>query len=282
MEQKKTLWIIAASGAFLLVVIGAALILNSPTATQTPAVASITTVELPKSSSEFSKTSTVLEPLPSIENRDVVENLASATPILENTDANTTQKVDTVTVISGTTNVYADPNSTTTIDLNVNRNQPSESVSATSEAGANALAYTKTANGNAKGHEVKKVEQVAKVAKPSYSVVVSKKAPSKQAATKTTSAKQAPAQTVAQQNYWVQAASFQNKKSADAARTTLGENGIPTEVFTYKDGENKVFYRVRVGPYITKSEAEYWQSRICMIDTFKKTESYITENISYN
>jgi len=78
--------------------------------------------------------------------------------------------------------------------------------------------------------------------------------------------------------YWVQAASYTSKKTADLARATLDENRIPAEVFTYKDGKNNLFYRVRVGPYMTKSEAEYWQNRICKIDSFKDSKSYITVN----
>ena len=41
MEQKRILWIIAAVGVFFLVVIGAALILYSPTQATDPAIASL-------------------------------------------------------------------------------------------------------------------------------------------------------------------------------------------------------------------------------------------------
>lgn len=59
---------------------------------------------------------------------------------------------------------------------------------------------------------------------------------------------------------------------------TLDENRIPSEVFTYKDSKNTLYYRVRVGPYTTKSEAEYWKNRICQIADFKNSQSYITVN----
>jgi len=49
-------------------------------------------------------------------------------------------------------------------------------------------------------------------------------------------------------------------------------------VFTYKDSKGNLFYRVRVGPYTTKSEAEYWKNRIEAIDLFAKSGSYITNS----
>jgi hypothetical protein len=56
----------------------------------------------------------------------------------------------------------------------------------------------------------------------------------------------------------------------------LDENRIPADIFTYEDNKGKLFFRVRVGPYTTKSEAEYWRTRINKIDTFAKAESYVT------
>ena len=76
--------------------------------------------------------------------------------------------------------------------------------------------------------------------------------------------------------YWVQVAAYSNKKGAENARTILDENKINSDIFTYKDNKDKLFYRVRVGPYTTKSEAEYWRTRIVKIDDFAKANSYVT------
>ncbi len=76
--------------------------------------------------------------------------------------------------------------------------------------------------------------------------------------------------------YWVQAASFSSKQSADNARAVLDSNKIPADIFTYRDNSDRLFYRVRVGPYTTKSEAEYWRTKIVAISEFSSTESYIT------
>ena len=49
-----------------------------------------------------------------------------------------------------------------------------------------------------------------------------------------------------------------------------------TQVCPRKYNKENLFYRVRVGPYTTKSEAEYWRTRINKIDEFAKAESYVT------
>jgi cell division protein FtsN len=76
--------------------------------------------------------------------------------------------------------------------------------------------------------------------------------------------------------YWVQVAAYSNKKGAENARSILDENKIPSDIFTYTDTKNNLFYRVRIGPYTTKSEAEYWKARIEEIDFFKTSQCYVT------
>jgi cell division protein FtsN len=77
--------------------------------------------------------------------------------------------------------------------------------------------------------------------------------------------------------YWVQLGSYTVKNNADEVRAALEEEKIPSEIFTHQDG-NKLYYRVRVGPYSTKSEAEYWQKRILTIPQFKSAKPYITNS----
>ena len=58
----------------------------------------------------------------------------------------------------------------------------------------------------------------------------------------------------------------------------LAENKIPAEVFTYTDAKKQVFYRVRVGPYTTKTEASFWKEKILKIDQFKDSKAYVTDS----
>ncbi len=259
MEQKKTLWIVAASGVFLLVVIGAALLLNAPSS-NAPATASITTIDTTP------VTAKVEEPVIS-----PVDTPASMTALDSNTLAFQNIESGEQPAAGEQTAAVAQEAAPaqTTIELNTNA---SSAVTATSRAGQEALSNAgakSTAStiytGNPGASEASKTVAAA----PAKSAVP---APKKKVA-----AAPAPKAPALSSKYWVQAASFTNKKSADSARATLDDNKIPAEVFTYKDNKDNLFYRVRVGPYTTKSEAEYWKTRVCKIDLFKDTQSYVTE-----
>jgi len=73
--------------------------------------------------------------------------------------------------------------------------------------------------------------------------------------------------------YWVQTGAFSTKARADGAKETLGVKGIASLVET-KDVNGKNYFRVRVGPYASKKEAEYWLSLVTTIDGFG--ESYVS------
>jgi cell division septation protein DedD len=255
MEQKKTLWIIAASGVFLLVIIGFALLLNAPSS-NAPATASITTIDTTP------VTAKVDEPVIS-----PVDTPASMTALDSNTLA--FQNIESgEQPADGQVAAAENAPAQTTIELNTNA---SSAVTATSRAGQEALSNASansTAStiytGNPGASEASKTVAAAPVKSSSP-------APKKKVAAP------APKAPALSSKYWVQAASFTSKKSADSARATLDDNKIPAEVFTYKDNKDNLFYRVRVGPYTTKSEAEYWKTRVCKIDLFKDTQSYVTE-----
>ena len=89
-------------------------------------------------------------------------------------------------------------------------------------------------------------------------------------------AEKAVAKPAAKTQFWVQVAAYSSKKTAENARAVLDANKITADIFTHKDAKGNLFYRVRVGPYTTKSEAEYWRSKIIKISEFSKAESYVT------
>lgn len=74
-------------------------------------------------------------------------------------------------------------------------------------------------------------------------------------------AKAAPTKTVRVDEYWIQAASFTSRARADELKESLGQRGLAA-LITVKDISGKSWYRVRVGPYAKKSEAEGWLGRI--------------------
>ena len=291
MEQKKTLWIIAAVGAFLLVVLGAAGIFYSPAKNPTPTV---TTVSQPASQNNNSGWT----------NTDTADNGLSA------------QKVNEMIVVSENTNVYGtqQPASTpvvttpteTTIDLNALKNELSaattpapvqpQNINITVTIPDNDKAVVTQNTDSSKQSDivpivpaktpVQKVSAVtpayesdketSNIENPVSTVKNVKKSGSENVAKKTEkpAAKKAEPKKITQ--YWVQVASYSNKKGAEGARSILDANKISSDIFTYEDNKGDVYFRVRVGPYMTKSEAEYWQTRIMKIPYFEKNDSYIT------
>ena len=295
MEQKRTLWIIAAVGVFLLVVLGAALVLYSPASRASQTIAGYSTergtssngwISLAPSAPVQQKTQD--EILSDIQT-DTKENESSISDFTAISDSEETdgqeRKVGELTVYADNATIYSantknEPsayaqdvpqkiiNNTTTIDLTA---APKEPVMA-----HNVLPKSEPAK-----EAVQKVRQaparrIAESTQPSKIIAQAEKtpAPKKQTVQKTPE-KPATAKQAEQTQYWVQVTSLTSRKSADTAREVLDENKITADVFTYTDAKGQLFYRVRVGPYTTKSEAEYWQAKIARIDTFKNTSSYV-------
>lgn len=271
MEQKKTLWIIAAVGAFLLVVLGAAGLFYSPARNQTPTIASVSPVEKHKSNgwTTPSVQANVTEPtkvndLVVLSDNTTIYEVAKADNNSTTIDLNALkQELNT----TGNTEVTA-PVQTQPQNINITVNVP--------DTAKDTVVYS-TENTSSKPSEVQ-VKESAPVKKTT--TVVSKTAePQKTVAKASAKATTTPAVTKAEPKktqFWVQVAAYSNKKGAEGARSVLTSNKIPSDIFTYKDNKDTLFYRVRVGPYTTKSEAEYWRSRIIKIDTFAKAESYVT------
>ena len=311
MEQKRTLWIVAASGVFLLVVVGAALILYSPSLSKNDQVQTyynprdgwtngqrpvtpdsnggVAPVELAQADSGVIPPAEGIAPVntnplavnpqdpaalaaPGV-NTNIEQMYAQA-----NSKDGQTLKAENVTVITDNALVYGTGN-TTTIDLNALKSNPAAVSSAITPKNSYTAEQINT--------QAQAAKETAKATADTYYAPAPKKSvPKKEAAPKKTeTAKVAAKKTVKAEpkkttpdTFWIQVGSYEAKKSADEARSTLESNKIPNEVFTYKDSKGKLFYRVRVGPYTTKSEAEYWQSRILMINQFAKASSYVVKN----
>lgn len=275
MEQKKTLWIIAAVGVFLLVVLGVPAILHYPSRNQIPAYASISPVEKINSSSGWTKNAADVSAPVSLPSQD----LASA-------------KVNDLVVLADNATVYSQntttsSNGATTIDLNALKNELITEQQAaaqpqninitvnlpetkTTETKTVITPYQETA-ATVKAAETKPVENVVKTVQK-VETKTTKTAKTTAPAAETT-AKAEPKKT----QFWVQVAAYSNKKGAEEARSVLDENKIPSDIFTYRDNKDKLYYRVRVGPYTTKSEAEYWRTKIVKIKEIDNAnDSYIT------
>lgn len=317
MEQKKTLWIIAAAGVFLLVVLATAGIMYSPAKNQEQAIR--TTVSYSKNNENSNDTGWINnQENSSTEKKDFIV-FSENTTVYELAGKNQKNNDFVNESPKSVSEVQQPVSDSNTIDLNLLKNdllaqnqprEPQQNINITVNVPAN-----KSENsGNKSVNQLQTPEQVSKADKKvlenDYYVGASsvkkdsEPAPQKQVqpqpvkVAKTEPAKEKPvskpvakstsntAKTVSttQENlvtqYWVQVASYSNKKGAESARSVLDSNKIPADVFTYVDNKENMFFRVRVGPYTTKSEAEYWRSKINNINEFAKAESYVTSTKS--
>lgn len=292
MEQKRTLWIVLAAGIFLLVVFGAACIMSSSDSNSDGSALALrrngsiwvapNTVSMNSGNSytgDFSPVSSSksdeVEPVNSITN-DIETPAEGETQLSSDNFAQGFAQADNVTVIAnGPTTVFAMDNEPAVIAKNsaaekeiretgkINRIQEKtyiEDTVSSSSSAKKAVAYEEPVRSSTPAK--------SSSTKTAVSYTAPKSAPA---------AKPAPAAKVPDR-FWVQAASYSSKKNADEARAVLDENKIQCEVFTYTDSADKMYYRVRTGPYTTKSEAQYWQKRIDSIPLFSKNSSYITNS----
>ena len=304
MEQKRILWIVAAVGLFLLVVVGFALILYSPSQTQDPIITSNQStndiwaspnnaIPIDPNYQVTSLQGTPLEnvvngnipstnnpqqfsPVTTIPSQQVTGQVNTPVPQGNNVLPSDSmslvgqQKVQDVTVISGNTQVYTTGN--TTLDVSgLTNNSVSQPVVTQSENTQTSSQNTVVAN-TSKSTTGSSTKNTSSTKTTSTAKTSSTKTASSSA--KTVSAKtEAPAP-----KYWIQAGSYSSKKNAEEARNALSAEKIASEIFTYTDANGTLFYRVRIGPYTTKSEAEYWQSRVALIEKFSGAKTYITDS----
>jgi len=73
--------------------------------------------------------------------------------------------------------------------------------------------------------------------------------------------------------YWVQVIASRNVSTAESIRDSLAEKGLPAHVMTQDTGKELV-YRVRLGAFDSKEEAENYAGTVRKIDGF--ADSYVT------
>lgn len=311
MEQKRTLWIVLATGFFLLAVVLGVMIFYQPSNTRNTPQQWISTPGKSEIISSNSFSQGYAEPqrspqeintetqdssnielstsssLPTtIDAKDASENPSIASKgTIDAGSSNVTLNAENVNVYSeGTTNIYG-----TTIDLNSSKSQDISAVTAKNETAKNAA--------QAKKEEIKAAESVKQapvVEKTTEKTTVSNSTEKKSSKTSSQKASTSSAKSTAKSktnastkstitntikpadSYWVQVAAYTTKKNADEAREILDQAKLPAEVFTYTDSKGTLYYRVRVGPYTTTSEADYWSSKITAIKDFQSADPYVT------
>ena len=86
-----------------------------------------------------------------------------------------------------------------------------------------------------------------------------------------TQAAPAAAQQRIRNDYWIQTGAFTARIRAEGARENLASRGI-TSIIENREIDGRTWYRVRVGPYTTAEEANYWLSLVQSIDGFDNSQ----------
>ena len=302
MEQKKTLWIIAAVSVFLLVVMGAAMILYNPGAGASRKVASIKPVEksVQTSSSSGWTNSTAVEPAstssPQVsdmfvvsENTTVLDLGQSGSSAAATDNQSTTIDLNALKRELAADAALAQTAPQSNINITVNLSDKENTAKVEEPPVVLTTEYytgkAKEAEETEKATAVKKTETAVAKASPATTTKTTPSTTATKSTAKTTAATPstgsgAVAKTSAVTRFWVQVAAYSNKKTAENARSVLSDKKINSDIYTYEDAKSKLFYRVRVGPFTTKSEAEYWQSKIVEIADFAKAGSYVTSTVN--
>lgn len=279
LSQKKVLWILIAAGIFLLTVVGAALLLYSPSTSKKS-----TTHISSNLNSNVNKASVVEENLTPVSTEDTqnpylenpqleAENEEQVTQITVDTQVDTPKDITTqdLTVYANNTNIYS--NQAAVIDLNTlksNEDNVAKKEVETFENSKNTVYQSpiiKDDSSRSADTNIARIKQES--SKNIITTPIKKIVPAP--------TKKPTAQPKMPDSFWVQAASFTTKKGADHAREVLMQSNIQADVFTYQDAK-QLYYRVRVGPFTTKSEADYWMTKITLIDEFSSNNCYVTNS----
>ncbi len=256
MEQKKILWILVAVGVFMLLIFGTAIILYWPSRSIGPALQSAATVTPNVSpQTKIDPDSWVRDPgtTPSLDNTAKPAPGNINLTIVNGDNAGANYGTVDVTGLTKDTEAAVIQNDTT---LNI-PGQPDPKTPASSTG---------------QTPSVKTATQALKpiIASPKSTATLAA-AP---AAAKPAVVKSPPPKTVTVIEYWIQTGSFASKINAEKARDSLTARYLKAEIFT-KTAAGATNYRVRVGPYKSKTEAEYWLGTVTELPEF--TNSYVSE-----
>jgi len=79
-------------------------------------------------------------------------------------------------------------------------------------------------------------------------------------------------------DFWVQTGAFSTVTKAEGVKDTLSSKGI-TSIIENRNVNGQTLFRVRVGPYTSKNEADYWLSLIRAIGGFEDSQVRLTQSM---
>jgi cell division septation protein DedD len=272
MEQKKILWIVVAISVFVLIIFGTALILYAPTrssaASQQAAVTPVNTIRSGDGSQQN------IDPDSWVRDPGKTPGLDTSLPpapinlTIVNGD-NTGAKYGTMDVSGLTQGSEVASGTLQTPPEGIPGQEPLTTTNKTNETLSDKKAGTAVTTA-----ETTKVTTTTVTTEKKVKTSVASAPKAKQTTAKNESRKVVAAKPISVTEYWIQTGSFSNKINAEKARESLTARYLNAEIFT-KDVAGKTSFRVRVGPYKTKTEAEYWLGTVKEMKDF--AGSYVSE-----
>jgi DedD protein len=283
MDKKKLLLVAVSVGIFLIIVIGLSILLflprrnastgSVPVFTQSKNAVSPSTINIP--------VEPVLPPEP-VRSEPFRTEPASANPVdmLRNPEGiQSLQPPPASATMTQENNIYiyGDPSQPKPLVEQITRNNSSElvievpkpSTVAVPSSSQNRTPPQNTAQERTSTPAPKKTTPAATTAIPPEPSTSPPRAAAKPPAAP---ASKAPIpQTRTYEDYWVQAGSFSTAARAQGAKENLAAKGI-TAIIENRDVKGQNFYRVRVGPFTSHNEADYWLSVIKKIPGFEDSQ----------
>jgi len=85
-----------------------------------------------------------------------------------------------------------------------------------------------------------------------------------------------PAAQPVRNNFWVQTGAFSSKVRAEIVKESLEAKGIAS-IIENRNIDGRTLYRVRVGPYLSEREANYWLALVRSIDGFADSQVRVSQ-----
>jgi DedD protein len=276
MDKKKLLLVAVSVGIFLIMVIGLSILLFLPRR-------NAATGSVPVFTQSNNAVNVPVEPVPveSVRSEPTRTEPASANPVDMLRNLEGIQGLQSPPAMTQENNIYiyGDPTKPQTMVEQTTRNNSSNLVIEVPRPSAVAVPSS-VPTGNALAKEPPKESTPAssqpRTATPATPITTSPRPSSPApvvAAKPPASTAPAPVQQPRRlyEDYWVQAGSFSTSTRAQGAKETLAAKGI-TAIIETRDVNGQNFYRVRVGPFTSQNEADYWLSVIKKISGFEESQ----------
>ncbi|MDR2210732.1 MAG: SPOR domain-containing protein [Spirochaetaceae bacterium] len=241
MEKKKLLLVAVSVGVFLVIVVSAAILIFRPGASAGP---EISYRQINAESEQLNRSATT-DPANMVKDDTYMglQDPAAGSPIQKNYI--TSEPLGTLTEES------ADNDTQRVINI------PRPSAPAVPSAPARPAVSSRVSSPPAAGAPVKPQTPVQTTVKPAVTAPVSKQQ---------------------YRDFWVQAGSFSTRERADGVKHTLDDKGI-SAIVTNQEINGNTYYRVRVGPYTSQNEADYWLAMIKSIDGFQDSQVWESQSL---